>query len=248
MELRNGIGLRPLGNTPGEFEQDLLSNLYYRRGTTVESASTQDAYETLALTVRDRLAARRARTAAAQFAANPRWGYYLSAEYLLGCQLEQNLLYSDTGEVAASALKTLGLSVDEVEELDVEPGLGNGGLGRLAACLLDAMATLDIPAVGYGIRYGFGIFKQVFADGAQVEKPDDWAFQGNPWEFPARDDHQMVGFYGRTEDVDGRRRWIPGEIVLGEPSHILVPGYGTDTVNIVRLWSARAHEASFDLT
>src|SRR3954464_13430090 len=134
MELRNGIGLRPLGKTPAEFEQDLLSNLYYRRGTTVESASAQDAYETLALTVRDRLAARRARTAAAQFAANPRWVYYLSAEYLLGRQLEQNLLYSDTGEVAAAALKKPGVSSDEVQELDAEPGLGNGGLGRLAAC------------------------------------------------------------------------------------------------------------------
>jgi len=249
MELRNGIGLRPLGNTPAEFEQDLLSNLYYRRGTTVESASAQDAYETLALTVRDRLAARRARTAAAHFAANPRWIYYLSAEYLLGRQLEQNLLYSDTGEFAAAALKTLGLSPDEVEELDVEPGLGNGGLGRLAACLLDAMATLDIPAVGYGIRYDFGIFKQAFADGAQVEKPDDWAFQGNPWEFPAPDDRQTVFFYGHTEhDADGNTTWVPGEVVLGQPSHMLVPGYGTETVNIVRLWSARGSESSFDLS
>src|SRR4051794_3164544 len=185
MELRNGIRLRPLGATPAEFEQDLLSNLYYRRGTTVESASTQDAYDTLALTVRDRLAARRARTAAAQFAANPRWVYYLSAEYLLGRQLEQNLLYSETGELAAAALKTLGLSPAEVEELDVEPGLGNGGLGRLAACLLDAMATLDIPAVGYGIRLGFGLFNPVVRDGAQVGRRDQGAFCGDPWEVPA---------------------------------------------------------------
>jgi starch phosphorylase len=242
MDLRNG--LRALGRTPAEFEQDLLSNLYYRRGTTVESASAQDAYETLALTVRDRLAERRARTAAAHYAANPRWVYYLSAEYLLGPQLEQNLLYSGTGELAAAALKSLGFSAEEIEQLDVEPGLGNGGLGRLAACLLDAMATLDIPAVGYGIRYDLGIFKQVFEDGAQVEKADDWAFQGDPWEFPAPDDRQVVGFYGRTENG----KWTPGEIVLGEPSHMLVPGYGTDTVNIVRLWKARAHEASFDLT
>ena len=248
MDVRK-IGLRPLGDTPAAFEQDLLSNLYYRRGTTVESASAQDAYETLALTVRDRLAARRARTAAAQYAANPRWVYYLSAEYLLGRQLEQNLLYSGTGDLAAAALKSLGLAPDEVEELDVEPGLGNGGLGRLAACLLDAMATLDIPAVGYGIRYDFGIFKQAFVDGAQVERPDDWTFQGNPWEFPAPDDRQAVFFYGHTEKADdGRTRWVPGEIVLGEPSHMLVPGYGTETVNIVRLWRARGSESSFDLS
>ncbi|GIF20297.1 starch phosphorylase [Actinoplanes tereljensis] len=249
MDVRNGMGLRPLGTSAAEFEQDLLSNLYYRRGTTVESASTQDAYETLALTVRDRLAERRVRTAAAHYAANPRWVYYLSAEYLLGKQLEQNMLYSGTDRIARIAMKQLGLDPDEVEGLDVEPGLGNGGLGRLAACLLDAMATLDIPAVGYGIRYDLGIFKQTFKNGAQVEKPDDWSYQGNPWEFPAPDDRQTVFFYGHTErDANGKTCWIPGEVVLGEPSHMLVPGHGTDTVNIVRLWRARGSESSFDLS
>ncbi len=249
MDLRNEIDVRPPGSSAAEFAQDLISNLHYRRGTTAESASTQDVYETLALTVRDRLAERRARTATAHHAANPRWVYYLSAEYLLGPQLEQNLLYSRTAGLAPRALRALGVTPAEVAALDVEPGLGNGGLGRLAACLLDAMATLDIPAVGYGIRYDLGIFKQTFGpDGAQVEKPDDWAFQGDPWEFPAPDDRQTVGFYGHTEEVDGRTRWIPGETVLGEPSHLLVPGYGTETVNIIRLWRARAGEASFDLT
>ncbi|MFF5078092.1 glycogen/starch/alpha-glucan phosphorylase [Actinoplanes sp. NPDC000266] len=248
MDLRNGVELRTLGNTPDEFRQDMLSNLYYRRGTTVESASAQDAYETLALTVRDRLAERRARTAAAQYASNPRWVYYLSAEYLLGPQLEQNLLYSGTGEAAEKALLACGFQPDEIAALDVEPGLGNGGLGRLAACLLDSLATLDIPAVGYGIRYDLGIFRQEFQDGRQVERPDDWAFQGDPWEFPAPDDAQTVGFYGHVYEKDGRKVWEPGEVVLGEPSHLLVPGYGTTTVNIVRLWRARAHQASFDLT
>ncbi|MET0417468.1 MAG: glycogen/starch/alpha-glucan phosphorylase [Actinoplanes sp.] len=245
MDLRNGIELRAPGTSAAEFAQDLISNLYYRRGTTVESASAQDAYETLALTVRDRLAERRARTAAAHHEANPRWVYYLSAEYLLGPQLEQNLLYSRTAEVAPKALRALGFTPEEVAALDVEPGLGNGGLGRLAACLLDAMATLDIPAVGYGIRYDLGIFRQAFdADGAQVEEPDDWAFQGDPWEFPAPDDRQTVGFYGHLT-ANG---WVPGETVLGEPSHILVPGWGTETVNIVRLWRARASSSAFDLS
>ncbi|MFC7527383.1 glycogen/starch/alpha-glucan phosphorylase [Actinoplanes sp. GCM10030250] len=251
MDLRQGIGLRRLGRTAEEFQQDLLSNLFYRRGTTVESASARDAYETLSLTVRDRLAERRARTAAAHYASNPRWVYYLSAEYLLGAQLEQNLLYSGTGELAKEAVKALGFTLEEIDDLDVEPGLGNGGLGRLAACLVDAMATRDIPAVGYGIRYDFGIFKQSLAGGAQAEGPDDWAFQGNPWEFPAPDDRQTVGFYGHTEPIPGsqaRKRWVPGEVVLGEPSHMLVPGYGTETVNIVRLWRARGSEASFDLS
>ncbi|BEL12129.1 glycogen/starch/alpha-glucan phosphorylase [Actinoplanes sichuanensis] len=251
MDLRQGIGLRKLGRTTDEFQQDLLSNLYYRRGTTVESASARDAYEALSQTVRDHLAERRARTAAAQFASNPRWVYYLSAEYLLGAQLEQNLLYSSTGELAAEAVKALGFSLEDLEDLDVEPGLGNGGLGRLAACLVDSLATRDIPAVGYGIRYDLGIFRQIITENGQTELPDDWAFQGNPWEFPAPDDRQTVGFYGHTEPIPGsetRKTWVPGEIVLGEPSHMLVPGYGTETVNIVRLWSAKASEASFDLS
>ncbi len=200
---RTGPRLRELGSTPAGLEQDLVSNLYYRRGTTMESASLQDAYQTLALTVRDRLVDRRARTAAAHYEANPRFVYYLSAEYMLGRQLNQNMLYTGTEDMVRSVIKDLGLSLGWLQALDVEPGLGNGGLGRLAACLLDSLATLDIPAVGYGIRYEFGIFKQTFEHGAQVERPDDWTFYGNPWEFPAPDDRQLVGFYGHT---GGRRR------------------------------------------
>ncbi len=240
------------GNTLAEFERDLADNLCYERGTTAESASAQDAYWTLAVTVRDRLADRRARTARANYEANPKFVYYLSAEYMLGRQLRQNALYTGTAGLARQAMAGSGYSAGELEELDVEPGLGNGGLGRLAACLLDSLATLDVPAVGYGIRYEFGIFKQAFDDGHQVEHPDDWTFYGNPWEFPAPDDLQAVGFYGHTEPADDdqgglRARWLPGEVVRGEPSHMLVPGYGTQTVNILRLWRARAGHESFDL-
>jgi glycogen phosphorylase len=243
---------RWVGNTLAEFERDLADNLCYERGTTAESASAQDAYWTLAITVRDRLADRRARTARANYAANPKFVYYLSAEYMLGRQLRQNALYTGTAELARRAMAGSGFSAGELEDLDVEPGLGNGGLGRLAACLLDSLATLDVPAVGYGIRYEFGIFKQTFEDGYQVELPDDWTFYGNPWEFPAPDDLQVVGFYGHTEAVDDdqgglRARWVPGQVVRGEPSHMLVPGYGTQTVNILRLWRARAGGESFDL-
>ncbi len=243
---------RWVGNTLAEFERDLADNLCYERGTTAESASLQDAYWTLAVTVRDRLADRRARTARANYEANPKFVYYLSAEYMLGRQFRQNALYTGTAGLARQAVSASGYSAGELEELDVEPGLGNGGLGRLAACLLDSLATLDVPAVGYGIRYEFGIFKQAFADGHQVEHPDDWTFYGNPWEFPAPDDLQVVGFYGHTEaagdDQGGlRARWVPGEMVRGEPSHMLVPGYGTQTVNILRLWRARAGPESFDL-
>ena len=243
---------RWVGNTLAEFERDLADNLCYQRGTTAESASAQDAYWTLAVTVRDRLADRRARTARANYEANPKFVYYLSAEYMLGRQFRQNALYTSTAGLARQAMAGSGFSAGELEELDVEPGLGNGGLGRLAACLLDSLATLDVPAVGYGIRYEFGIFKQAFQDGQQIEHPDDWTFYGNPWEFPAPDDLQVVGFYGHTEAVEDdqgglRARWVPAEMVRGEPSHMLVPGYGTQTVNILRLWRARAGRESFDL-
>ena len=243
---------RWVGNTLAEFERDLADNLCYERGTTAESASAQDVYWTLAVTVRDRLADRRARTARANYEANPKFVYYLSAEYMLGRQFRQNALYTGTAGLARQAGAASGFSAGELEDLDVEPGLGNGGLGRLAACLLDSLATSDVPAVGYGIRYEFGIFKQAFEDGHQVELPDDWAFYGNPWEFPAPDDLQVIGFYGHTEAVEDdpgglRARWVPGEMVRGEPSHMLVPGYGTQTVNILRLWRARAGHESFDL-
>ncbi|HEX2818659.1 MAG TPA: glycogen/starch/alpha-glucan phosphorylase [Streptosporangiaceae bacterium] len=243
---------RWVGNTLAEFQRNLADNLCYQRGTTAESASAQDVYWTLAVTVRDRLADRRTRTARANYEANPKFVYYLSAEYMLGRQFRQNALYTGTAELARQASAASGYSAGELEDLDVEPGLGNGGLGRLAACLLDSLATLDVPAVGYGIRYEFGIFKQAFEDGQQVELPDDWTFYGNPWEFPAPDDLQVVGFYGHTEAVDDdqgglRARWAPGEMVRGEPSHMLVPGYGTETVNILRLWRARAGRESFDL-
>ncbi len=253
MSIKHGPQDRRAGNALADFERGLADNLCYERGTTAESASAQDAYWTLAVTIRDRLADRRTRTAQANYEANPKFVYYLSAEYMLGRQLPQNAAYTGTADLARQAVAGSGVSAGDIEALDIEPGLGNGGLGRLAACLLDSLATLDMPAVGYGIRYEYGIFKQAFENGYQVEHPDDWAFYGNPWEFPAPDDRQVVGFYGHTEAVDDdqgglRARWVPGETVLGEPSHMLVPGYGTETVNIIRLWQARAGRESLDLT
>jgi starch phosphorylase len=252
MAIRRGLRARRIGQTLAEFEQSLADNLCYERGTTAGSASAQDTYWTLAVTIRDRLADRRTRTAQANYEANPKFVYYLSAEYMLGRQLPQNAVYTGTADLARQAVAGSGVSAGDIEALDIEPGLGNGGLGRLAACLLDSLATLDMPAVGYGIRYEYGIFKQAFENGYQVEHPDDWAFYGNPWEFPAPDDRQVVGFYGHTEAVADdqgglRARWVPGETILGEPSHMLVPGYGTETVNIIRLWQARAGRESLDL-
>ncbi|MCO5194934.1 MAG: glycogen/starch/alpha-glucan phosphorylase [Anaerolineae bacterium] len=247
MNNSESITYRPIRTVDG-FRQKMLANLHRRRGTTIHSASQRDIYFMVAHTVRDYLIDRWTETVEAQFRDNPKFVYYLSAEYLPGRQLEQNMLYADVEHIAREACAELGIDLDQIMPYDPEPGLGNGGLGRLAACFLDSLATLDIPAVGYGIRYEFGIFRQTFRDGWQVELPDDWLTYHNPWEFPQPDDMVEIGMYGYTEqynDAGGnfRVRWIPGETVRGEPYHTLVPGYKTGTVNILRLWRARASHA-----
>ncbi len=235
------------GRTVAAFKQALVDNLYFTLGTAVQSASHSDVYMTLSHTVRDHLVERWRKTTEAHFKANPKFAYYFSMEYLMGKQLPQNMLYTDTTDLARQALAEYDLNLEDYIDLDVEPGLGNGGLGRLAACFLDSLATIDIPAVGYGIRYEFGIFKQSFKDGWQVESPDEWLYQGNPWEFAQPDDMVEVQFGGHTEryaDNSGKQRvrWVPGEKILGEPYITLVPGYRTNQVNILRLWRARASE------
>ena len=238
---------KPLGpkKTKADFRRTMLLNLYHTRGSALQSASLADGYSVLSYTVRNYLIERWLRTTEAHFEANPKFVYYLSAEYLTGRQLPKNLLYTGTERLARHVLMDAGYKLKDFVEFDCEPGLGNGGLGRLAACFLDSLATLDIPAVGYGIRYEFGIFKQKIEDGWQVEAPDDWLTFGNPWEFRQPDDRVTVGFGGHTERVAGedggsRTRWIPAQSVFGEPYHTLVPGYGTGTVNLLRLWRARA--------
>ncbi|MCO5181354.1 MAG: glycogen/starch/alpha-glucan phosphorylase [Anaerolineae bacterium] len=231
--------------TPEAFRQYMVDNLYYARGANVQSASDYDMYMALSRTVRNHLVERFRRTVDMRYAVNPRFVYYLSAEYLLGRQLPQNLLYTQTDEIAEAALRGSPHPLEEVLLHDVEPGLGNGGLGRLAACFLDSLATLDIPAIGYGIRYEYGIFRQEIRDGYQVEQPDDWLALDYPWEFAQPDDMIPVGFGGHAEHYEDehghvRARWQPAEQVMGEPHHILVPGYQTTTVNFLRLWRARA--------
>jgi len=227
--------------------QAVIQRLYNSVGKAIQSATKHDLYQALSLAIRDLLTERWRKTTEAHYAANPKFVYYLSAEYMLGKQLGQNLTYTGVTEAAAQVAAEFGASLEEFFELEPEPGLGNGGLGRLAACFMDSLATLNLPAVGYGIRYEFGIFRQTFVDGWQVEQPDTWLLHGNPWEFIHSDDMIEVGFGGYTEhmrDSSGRLRvrWIPGQKVLGEPCTMLVPGYGTNTVNILRLWRARAAE------
>jgi starch phosphorylase len=241
------------GATPpiAAFRREILQNLHDRVGTDLSFATPGDAYLALAYTVRDRLIQRWLDTLHAGIDSQARFVCYLSAEYLTGRQLDNNLLNTDAEDLAREALGDLGLSLDELRALEAEPGLGNGGLGRLAACYLDSLATMRIPAIGYGIRYEFGIFRQTFQDGWQVEEADDWLRRGNPWEFSHPEMAIEVGFGGRTEghtDPDGRYRvcWHPERAIVGVPYNTMVPGYGSGAVNTLRLWRARA-TSSFDL-
>jgi starch phosphorylase len=242
------ISNRHTGRTVEAFTQAVADNLYFTRGQTLQGATHNDIYMALSYTIRDHLIERWRKTTDTYFETNPKFIYYFSAEYLLGRQLNQNMLYTDTTDLAGVCLGEFDLDLNKYIEMDPEPGLGNGGLGRLAACFLDSLATMRIPCVGYGIRYEYGIFEQSFQDGWQVERPDDWLFFGYPWEFPQPDDMVEVGFGGHTDtytDEDGnfQVRWIPSTTVFGEPHHILVPGYRTETVNVLRLWRARATRA-----
>ncbi|MGE3910042.1 MAG: glycogen/starch/alpha-glucan family phosphorylase, partial [Chloroflexota bacterium] len=245
--------MRETGAVPpvAAFRRELLQNLHDRIGTDLSFATPGEAYLALAYTVRDRLIQRWLDTLHAGVDSQARFVCYLSAEYLIGRQLDNNLLNTDTEDLAREALADLGLSLDELRTLEAEPGLGNGGLGRLAACYLDSLATLRIPSVGYGIRYEFGIFRQRFEDGWQVEEADDWLHRGNPWEFPHPEMAIEVGFGGHTEtftDENGRYRvrWHPERNIVGVPYNTMVPGYESGAVNTLRLWRARATR-SFDL-
>ena len=233
------------------FKRAFLNNLHYIQGVDTSIASTFDYYMALAYTVRDRLMHRWIKTEQVCSENDAKTVYYLSAEFLMGRQLGNNLMNVGCFELARQALKDLDLDLYDIMEHEAEPGLGNGGLGRLAACFLDSLATLDIPAVGYGIRYEFGIFEQTIRDGWQVERPDRWLLYGNPWEFPRPRYTVEVKFGGHTEkyEINGRKRsrWQPLWKVIGVPFDTLVPGYHTATVNTLCLWSAKASD-EFDFT
>lgn len=233
------------------FVREYLRELNFGQGVDLSRASVNDQYLALARTVRHYLMVRWLETLRRQSEIQAKSVAYLSAEFLLGRQLDNALLAADLTDIVEEGLSGLGISLDELRQAEVEPGLGNGGLGRLAACFIDSLATMNVPSIGYGIRYEYGIFRQTFVDGRQVEKPDSWLSLGSPWEFPHPEAAVTVSFGGSVEDWtddDGtvRRRWNPGWSVLGVPYNYMVPGYGNGRVNTLRLWSARATRA-FDL-
>jgi len=237
------------GLTAEAIGRALQENLVCFQAKFPEVATTNDRYMALAYAVRDRVLQRWAKTAHTYYRRRSRTVCYLSAEFLLGPQLGKNLVNLGIQDEVKAAVEALGWDLDLLLDQEEEPGLGNGGLGRLAACFLDSLATLGVPALGYGIRYEFGIFDQELVDGWQKEVTDKWLRLGNPWEIAHPEIVFDVKRGGRTEGrvVDGKYRveWIPDRVVRGMAYDTLIAGYRRDTVNLLRLWKAEAVE-SFD--
>jgi starch phosphorylase len=236
--------------TKDAFKRAFLDNLFYIQGKFPALATRNDYYQALAYAVRDRLLQRWISTAAAYTRQGSRTVAYLSAEFLMGPHLGNNLVNLGIHDEVRQAVTELGLDFEELLAQEDEPGLGNGGLGRLAACFIDSLATLEIPTLGYGIRYEFGIFQQEFADGWQVEKTDKWLRFGNPWEIARPEWAVEIKLGGHTHQyIDEqdrlRERWVPHKIVVGVPYDTPILGYRNNTANTLRLWKSEAAE-SFD--
>jgi glycogen phosphorylase len=238
------------GMQAGDLRQALVDHLRYSIGRPARVAGPKDYHRALALAVRDRMQHRWMATTEACFDLQRKVACYLSAEFLMGPHLGNNLVSLGIEEAAREALRELGQDLVEILLCEPEPGLGNGGLGRLAACYLDSLATLQRPAIGYGIRYEFGIFAQEIHDGWQTEITDKWLHGGNPWEIAKPDIAYYVNWGGHTEaysDEAGRYRvrWVPERVVKGVAYDTPIQGYGVENCNTLRLWSAEAVE-SFD--
>jgi glycogen phosphorylase len=231
-------------------KNSFLDDLFYMQGKFPALATNNDYYMALAYAVRDRMLQRWISTAAAYTKQGSRTVAYLSAEFLMGPHLGNNLINLGIFDTVHECMTELGMNFEQLLAQEEEPGLGNGGLGRLAACFIDSLATLEVPALGYGIRYEFGIFHQEIVDGWQSEKTDKWLRYGNPWELVRPEWSVDVKFGGSTEQyIDEhnrlRVRWVPHKIVCGVPYDTLILGYRTNTANTLRLWRSEAPE-SFD--
>jgi glycogen phosphorylase len=238
------------GLSVAELKQSFLDNLLCHLGRMPMAATRNDAYTALALTVRDRVLKQGVQTLEAYAKNDARVVAYLSAEFLPGPHLANNLLNLGITEQVRQAMSELGVNLDNLIEQEEEPGLGNGGLGRLASCFMDSLASLEVPAVGYGIRYEFGIFDQTITDGWQIEVTDKWLRFGNPWEIARPEIAYDVPFGGHTESWideqgDYRVRWVPDTVVKGVAYDTPILGYRVGTCNSLRLWKAEAVE-SFD--
>ncbi len=233
------------------FREDIKQHLRYTLAKDKYSSTEWDNYRSVVLSVMDRLHDRWLNTQQRYYEDNEKRVYYISMEYLIGRLLDNMLVNLGMQDVAAEAMKEVGLDYDKVRNAEWDAGLGNGGLGRLAACFLDSMATLGIPAIGYGIRYDYGIFYQQIENGYQIEKPDLWLRYGNPWDIVRPKIQYNVPFYGNShayhdESGDLRFRWDNTHDVLAVAYDTPIPGYKNDVVNNLRLWKASS-SSSIDL-
>lgn len=224
-------------------KKEFNRHLHHTQVKDRHAATSLDFYFSIAHTVRDHLVSRWIRTQQAYYEKDPKRVYYMSMEYYMGRSLSNAMVNLGIESECEEALYELGLDLEELQEEEEDAGLGNGGLGRLAACFLDSMATVGLAAVGYGIRYEYGIFTQKIRGGWQVEEPDNWLRYGNPWELPRPEYAIPVHFFGRAE-MDG---WQDTQVVMAVPYDYPIPGYGCDNVNTMRLWSAQSPN-TFDLS
>ncbi|XP_072246557.1 glycogen phosphorylase, brain form [Leuresthes tenuis] len=232
-------GIAGLGDV-AEIKRSFNRHLHFTLVKDRNVATPRDYYFALAHTVRDHLVGRWIRTQQYYYEKDPKRVYYLSLEFCMGRALQNTMINLGLQSACDEAIYQLGLDIEELEEIEEDAGLGNGGLGRLAACFLDSMATLGLAAYGYGIRYEFGIFNQRISDGWQVEEADDWLRYGNPWE-KARPEYMLpVHYNGRVQKTEGGMKWTDTQVVLAMPYDTPVPGYHNNTVNTMRLWSAKA--------
>lgn len=230
-----------------EMKESIRRQLRLTLARHLDNATPRELWMATCLAVREKIIDRFIETQSAHNERDARRVYYLSLEYLMGRLLNSNLCNSGLKEAVSSALGDLGFDLETLCEEEHDMGLGNGGLGRLAACFLDSMATMDLPAIGYGIHYQFGLFRQEFDNGRQIELPDDWLKYGNPWEIVRPQYAQRVSLYGRVEHAyddlgDYQPRWVEAKFVEGIPYDLAIVGYGASTVNFLRLWEAKASE------
>jgi glycogen phosphorylase len=234
------------GNSSESIKQGFLEHLKYTLGVDEYTTTDHDRFMALSYTIRDRLINQWIKTQQTHHNKNTKRAYYLSLEFLMGRAMGNNIINLQLKDTVSEVLTELGYSLEDLEDQEADAGLGNGGLGRLAACFLDSMATMNLPSFGYGIRYDYGIFKQKIDNGYQTEQPDDWLRNGNPWEIERPDVAVKVSFGGRVESYKKKGKiiysWVDTNDVMGVAYDMPIAGYGGITINTLRLWSARAAE------
>ncbi len=243
--------LEPLENDPNSLRESLLRHLKYSLGKEFGNKTIRDIYLALTLSLRDRLLEKLLETEARYQAADAKRLYYLSMEFLIGRSLGSNLTNLDIFEACRSSLMDMGIDLEEVREQETDAALGNGGLGRLAACFLDSLATLDYPGFGYGIHYEYGLFRQEINNGYQKEKPDHWLSKAGPFQIERTEESCIIPLYGRIEhglDLEGNYNpmWMDWRVIIGVPHDIPIVGYGAKTVNYLRLYAAKP-SSDFDI-